>query len=48
VLLSHDEYQRLTNASLSVFQAICDTIGKKAQSRGLTGERLAEILADND
>ena len=45
VLLSYEEYERLTNASVAAFQAICDDIGAKAQSRGLTEEKLAELLA---
>jgi prevent-host-death family protein len=48
VLVSYEEYERLTNASAAAFQAICETIGKKAEARGLTEEKLAEILAEND
>ncbi len=45
VLLSCEEYERLTNASVMAFQAICDDVGAKAKSRGLTAEKLAKLLA---
>jgi len=48
VLVSYAEYERLTNASVVAFQAIYDTVGKKAEARGLTEEKLAEILAAHD
>ena len=48
VLLSYEEYERLTNAHRYAFQAICDDIGAKAEARGLTEEKLMEILAQND
>jgi prevent-host-death family protein len=45
VLVSYEEYERLTNASVAAFQAICDTVGAKAKSRGLTEAKLAKLLA---
>jgi len=45
VLLSYEEYERLTNASIAAFQAMCDDIGTKAAARGLTEEKLNELLA---
>lgn len=48
VLLSYEEFERLTNAHRLAFQAICDEVGAKAASRGLTEEKLMEILAEND
>lgn len=48
VLLSYEEYERLTNAHRLAFQAICDDVGSKAASRGLTEAKLMEILAEND
>lgn len=47
VLLSYEEFERLTNTHRLAFQAICDDVGEKAASRGLTEEKLMEILADN-
>ena len=46
VLLSCEEYERLTNADRRAFQALCDDVGEKAASKGLTEEKLMAILAD--
>lgn len=46
VLLSFEEYQHLINAHGHTFQAICDDIGMKAEKRGLTEEKLAQILSE--
>ena len=46
VLLSYEEYERLTNASVAAFQVICDTVGAKAKSRGLTEAKLVKLLAE--
>lgn len=45
VLISYEEYERLTNAQKLAFQAICDDVGEKAASRGLTEEKLIQLLA---
>lgn len=45
VLLSYEEYERLTNASVMAFQAISDDIGAKAKSRGLTEKKLTHLLS---
>jgi len=45
VLISYEEYERLTNAHKLAFQAICDDVGEKAASRGLTEEKLIKLLA---
>ena len=47
VLLSYEEFERLTNAHRLAFQAICDDVGAKAASRGLTEEKLIKILAQH-
>ena len=44
VLLSHEEYARLTHAPTSDFQQLCDQIGLKAHRRGLTEKKLKDIL----
>lgn len=48
VLLSFKDFERLTNAHRLAFQAICDEVGAKAESRGLTEAKLMEILANHD
>lgn len=44
VLISFEEYQRLTNEPVAAFQALCDNIGSKAQTKGLGEEELARLL----
>ena len=44
VLISIDEYERLTNYSVAAFQALCDNIGSKAQAKGLTKKELDKLI----
>ena len=46
VLLSPQEYDRLRALNTDEFQRFCDRIGERAAARGMTEEKLAEILAD--
>lgn len=49
VLLSYEEYERLTTDPAKRFHAICERIGRNAAERGLTDEIFNEIMAqDND
>ncbi len=48
VLISYEEFERLTSIHRLAFQIICDNVGAKAESRGLTEEKLMEFLAEND
>ncbi len=34
-------------AKIADFQKFCDEVGKKAESRGLTSERLKDILSES-
>jgi prevent-host-death family protein len=48
VLVSMEEYQRLCALNVEEFERFCDTIAERAAARGLTEEKLAEMLADGD
>jgi prevent-host-death family protein len=47
VVLSMHEYERLTALNIEEFQRFCDRLGEQAKARGLTEEKLAEILASD-
>jgi hypothetical protein len=47
VIMSIEDYQRITRINIQEFQQFRDNIGKKAQKRGLTEEKLNELLSDN-
>jgi prevent-host-death family protein len=47
VLISPQDYERLRGIAIADFQALCDRIGTQAQARGLTQEKLDEILRDD-
>jgi PHD/YefM family antitoxin component YafN of YafNO toxin-antitoxin module len=47
VVLSMQEYERLTTLNIEAFQRFCDRIGERAKARGLTEDTLAEILAND-
>lgn len=46
VILSAQEFDRLRGLNIAEFQRFCDEIGARAASRGLTEDKLADILAD--
>ena len=48
VVLSITDYQRLTSVNLQSFQQFCDRVGAEAETRGLTADKLAALLADRD
>ena len=41
VVLSVQEYERLTALNIEEFQRFCDRLGEQARARGLTEEKLA-------
>jgi prevent-host-death family protein len=47
VVLSPKEYERLQALNAADFQVFCDRIAEEAAARGMTEEKLAEILADD-
>ena len=48
VLLSPQEYDRLRALNAAEFQRFCDRVAEGAAARGLSEDRLAEILADDE
>ena len=48
VVLSPQEYDRLRAANVAELERLCDVVGRRARARGLTEEKLAEILADDE
>jgi len=46
VLLSAQEYERLRALNTAEFERFCDRIGERAAARGLTEDKLTEILGD--
>lgn len=47
VVLSMQEYERLTRLNVAEFQRFCDRVGNSAQAAGMNEEKLAELLADD-
>lgn len=48
VVMSIQEYERLTRLNKAEFQRFCDAVGEKAARAGLTEARVAELLDDNE
>ena len=46
VLLSPQEYERLRALNTSEFERFCDRIAERAAARGLTEDKLTEMLGD--
>ncbi len=44
VMLSIQEYEKLTAVNLEEFEQFCDIIGQRARKKGLSKEKLANIL----
>ncbi len=47
VILSIAEYGRLRGLNIAEFEAFCDGVSEEAQSRGLTEEKLKELLTED-
>lgn len=48
VIMSMEDYQRLTQFNIQEFQQFRENMGCKAQERGLTEDKLQEILATDE
>jgi prevent-host-death family protein len=46
VLLSIAEYERLRGLNIAEFGAFCDGVNERAKSRGLTEEKLRDLLTE--
>lgn len=46
VLISAREYKRICASNAAEFQSVCDRIASQAAARGLTEDKLTEILGD--
>jgi prevent-host-death family protein len=46
VMLSPQDYERLTRLNLEEFQSFRERVGQKAKSQGLTEDKLKELLDD--
>lgn len=47
VLLSAEDYRKMSRQQADDFNRFCDMIGERAAARGLTEEKLAELLAED-
>ncbi|TQE98453.1 MAG: type II toxin-antitoxin system Phd/YefM family antitoxin [Spiribacter salinus] len=47
VVLSPADYQRLVRLNIDAFQRFCDQVGQRAESDGMTEEKLADLLGDD-
>ena len=48
VVLSMQDYERMRGANVEAFLELRDRVAADAAARGLTSEKLAEILADDE
>lgn len=46
VIMSMEDYQRITRINIQEFQQFRENIGREAQERGLTEDKLNELLSD--
>ncbi|MSO70267.1 MAG: type II toxin-antitoxin system Phd/YefM family antitoxin [Alphaproteobacteria bacterium] len=48
VLVSAEDYERLCSHNAETFQRFCDQIAERAAKRGMTGKKLASLLANEN
>jgi prevent-host-death family protein len=47
VIMSIEDYQRITRINIQEFQQFRENIGRKAQERGLTEDKLDNLLSED-
>ena len=47
VIMSMEEYQRITRINIQEFKQFRENIGRKAQERGLTEDKLNKLLSED-
>ena len=47
VVMSMQEYERLTRLNVTEFQRFCDEVGGRTAQAGLTEDQLADLLRDD-
>ncbi len=48
VVLSPREYERLRDAGIAEFQRYCDRVSAQAAARGMTEEKLQQLLSEDE
>lgn len=48
VVVSPQEYERLCGLNVAEFQSLCDRVSEAAAKRGMTEEKLAALLDDEE
>ena len=48
VLMSMEEYRRLSGLAVAEFRRVVDEVAARARERGLTPDKLEELLASDD
>lgn len=46
-VISIDDYEKLRRLKVEEFLTLCERVGRQAESRGLSEEKLAELLRDD-
>lgn len=46
VVLSPEDYRRLTGANIEAFQRFCDQVSRQAAKAGMTEKKLERLLSD--
>jgi hypothetical protein len=47
-VISIEDYERLRRLKVEEFLTLCEQVGRQAEARGLTEEKLAELLRNDD
>ena len=47
-VISIDDYEKLRRLKVEEFLTLCEKVGRDAESRGLSEEKLADLLRDGD